>query len=100
MAGIGRAARWTVAMGLTAGISACAPVAVDGEAEVARGGDPCGAEALEGVVGTSVGALEAEALPEPRRVIFPGMAVTQDFVPERLNVEIGPDDRVARVYCG
>ena len=87
-------------MGLTAGVGACAPLAVDGEAEVARAGDLCGAEALQDLVGTSVGALEAEALPEPSRVIFPGMAVTQDFVPERLNVEVGRDDRIAQVFCG
>ncbi len=100
MAAIGRAAGWAAALGLTAGLSACAPMAVDGEADVAQAGDPCGAEALQDLVGTSVGGLEAEALPEPRRVIFPGMAVTQDFVPERLNIEVGPDDRIARVYCG
>jgi hypothetical protein len=100
MAGFGTASRAAVAAGLLAGMAACAPLDADGEAPVARGADACGAEGLQDLVGTSVGALDSEALPEPRRVIFPGMAVTQDFVPGRLNVEIGSDDQVARVYCG
>jgi hypothetical protein len=33
-------------------------------------------------------------------VIFFGQAVTMDFRAERLNVEIGKDDKVARVFCG
>lgn len=62
--------------------------------------DACGAAALQPLVGTSVGTLDPATLPEPRRIIFPGQAVTMDFAAERLNVEIGPDDAVARVYCG
>ncbi|MEJ5975757.1 I78 family peptidase inhibitor [Novosphingobium sp. PS1R-30] len=33
------------------------------------------------------------------RTIRPGDAVTQDFRPDRLNVEIGEDGRIKRVYC-
>jgi hypothetical protein len=68
--------------------------------QVAAAGDACGAAARQDLVGTSVGALDASTLPENRRVLFPGMAATMDFVPERLNVEVGTDDRIARVYCG
>ena len=63
-------------------------------------GDACGAEALQPLVGTSVGTLDPATLPEPNRVLFPGQAATTDFQDERLNVEIGADDRVARVFCG
>jgi Peptidase inhibitor I78 family len=62
--------------------------------------DACGAAARQDLVGTSVGNLDAGSLPENRRVIFPGMAVTEDFAPGRLNVEVGPEDRITRVYCG
>jgi hypothetical protein len=93
-------ARGAGAAGLVAGLAACGPLALGGETQVAQAADACGAEPLQGLVGTSVGDLEAETLPEPRRVIFPGMAVTQDFVPERLNVEIGSGDEIERVYCG
>lgn len=66
----------------------------------AAGEDACGASGLQSLVGTSVGSLDANALPSPRRVIFPGQAVTMDFRADRLNVEIAPNDKVARVYCG
>ena len=36
----------------------------------------------------------------PVRWILPGSAVTQDYVPERLNVEVGDDGVVHRVWCG
>lgn len=62
--------------------------------------DACGAAGFQNLVGTSVGTLDASSLPEPRRVIFPGQPVTMDFRQERLNVEIGPDDKVVRVFCG
>lgn len=86
---------------LLAALAACAeqPKA-EGEAAASGGEDACGAAGLQSLVGTSVGALDASALPEPRRVIFPGQPVTMDFRQERLNVEIGPDDKVARVFCG
>jgi hypothetical protein len=71
-----------------------------GMAASAAGDDACGAADLQGIVGTSVGELQAASLPGNRRIILPGMAVTMDFQPERLNVEIGSDDRIARVFCG
>ncbi len=82
---------------LLAMLAACTP----GEqmAEVASA-DGCGAAERQALVGTSVGALDSATLPENRRIIFPGQAVTMDFQAERLNVEIGSDDMIARVYCG
>jgi hypothetical protein len=70
------------------------------DAAPAAGEDACGAAGLQSLVGTSVGSLDPATLPEPRRVIFYGQAVTMDFRAERLNVEIGKDDRIARVFCG
>lgn len=34
------------------------------------------------------------------RVIQPGTAVTMDYVPNRLNVEIGTDGRIKSIRCG
>lgn len=85
-------------------LGACAAVEPADEAErefeAAQAGITCGADGLQDLVGTSVGALDSATLPETRRVIFPGMAVTMDFRPERLNIEVGSDDRIARVFCG
>lgn len=84
---------------LLAALAACAPGEQTAEVAAASG-DACGAAGRQALVGTSVGALDSATLPENRRIIFPGQAVTRDFQAERLNVEIGADDRIARVYCG
>lgn len=34
------------------------------------------------------------------RAIRPGQAVTMDYRPDRLNVELDANDRINRVYCG
>ncbi|MBP7002419.1 I78 family peptidase inhibitor [Amaricoccus sp.] len=90
------------AAALLAGLAACTQEGADGTAAAAPGAsaDACGAAGLQSLVGTSVGSLDASALPEPRRVIFPGQPVTMDYREDRLNVEIGKDDKIARVYCG
>lgn len=86
------------AVGLLAALGACG--AMQGGSGTDAAADACGASGLQNLVGTSVGALDPASLPEPRRIIFPGQSATTDFVEERLNLEIGADDQVARVYCG
>lgn len=88
------------AAALFGGLAACAQIGSGGDRPAAAGGDVCGASDLQNLVGTSVGTLDPSTLPEPRRIVFPGQMTTTDAVPERLNVEIGSDDLVARVYCG
>ncbi|TQN65188.1 hypothetical protein CSHISOI_10238, partial [Colletotrichum shisoi] len=39
-------------------------------------------------------------LPEQTRVIEPGMMVTKDFVPDRLNVHVKEDGTVSHVQHG
>ncbi|KAK2037568.1 hypothetical protein LZ31DRAFT_480825 [Colletotrichum somersetense] len=39
-------------------------------------------------------------LPKPTRVIEPGMMVTKDFVPDRLNVHLKEDGTVSHVQHG
>lgn len=60
----------------------------------------CSAESLQHLVGQPENAFDARDLDEPVRIIHPGDAVTQDFVPKRLNVEIGSDGRIAAIRCG
>lgn len=68
--------------------------------------DTCGLATWSGLVGAGVDEALAGLLPlttgqPPRaRVIFPGQPMTMDYRADRLNVEIGIDDRVRRVYCG
>lgn len=62
--------------------------------------ESCGAEALQHLVGQTEAAAQGVAAPGAVRIIRPGMAVTMDYSPTRLNVEIGPDGRIVRVTCG
>lgn len=60
----------------------------------------CGAETLQGLVGRPSLVLETMQFTGPTRVIQPGMPVTTDYRLDRLNIEIGARDRIARVFCG
>ncbi|MFT4013906.1 MAG: I78 family peptidase inhibitor [Paracoccus sp. (in: a-proteobacteria)] len=61
--------------------------------------DLCGASRLQGLVGQPKAVLARMELPKGTRVIGPSQAVTMDFRPTRLNVETGPDQRIARIGC-
>jgi len=60
----------------------------------------CNAAGLQGLVGQHRDALAAMTLPAPVRVIEPGMAVTMDYSPSRLNIELDARGFITRVYCG
>ena len=62
--------------------------------------DTCGATELAGLIGQDASALERVLLLQRVRVIQPGMAVTMDYGPDRINFEIDTDNRIARIYCG
>ncbi len=62
--------------------------------------DACGASALQGLLGQPASVLQAMRFAGPVRVIRPGMAVTMDYSPERLNIEIDAEEIIARVTCG
>ncbi len=68
----------------------------------------CGAQALSGKTGQSVVGSTAQdvrvggesiAVPGSIRVITPGMAVTQDFRADRLNLEVDASGNLVRAYC-
>lgn len=67
--------------------------------------DECGASKLGSYLGP---AAAADTMAKIRqtighdriRTINPGDAVTMDFRPDRLNVEVGDDDRIKRLRCG
>ncbi len=60
----------------------------------------CGAAGIQGMVGQPVSALGGMSFPGPVRVIRPGDAVTMDFIPNRLNVELDARERITRLFCG
>jgi hypothetical protein len=63
-------------------------------------GDACGAAGLQGLVGQPETVLAAMTFPAPMRVLRPGMAVTMDYSPDRLNVTLDAGGTITRVACG
>ena len=80
-------------------LAACQPGMPDG-----AGPDSCGAAVLQGLVGQPATVLDRMKFAGPTRILRPGMAVTMDYSPSRLNIEIDGEldgaERIARVQCG
>ncbi|MGL4321643.1 MAG: I78 family peptidase inhibitor [Paracoccaceae bacterium] len=70
-----------------------------GPPEQAPGVDACGAAELADMVGEPKTILETMKFAVPVRVIEPGMAVTADYSPNRLNFEIAEDGTIAKIAC-
>ena len=60
----------------------------------------CGAAELQGLVGQHARVLDTMRFSQPTRIIRPGEAVTMDYGPNRLNIEINEANRIGRVSCG
>jgi hypothetical protein len=71
-----------------------------GVSPLAGRSDECHASQFQTLVGTEGNAIDHASLPAGSRVICYRCNVTLDLRRERLNVEIGADGKVARVYCG
>ena len=63
--------------------------------------DECGAYQYQGIVGLPIDVINIEALPQPNRVhdIRRG-GLEKDLNWKRLTILVGPDDRIAAVFCG
>lgn len=62
--------------------------------------ETCGAQELQHLLGQPDTVLETMRFAPVVRVIRPGMAVTMDYSPDRLNIEIDEAGRISRVSCG
>lgn len=62
--------------------------------------DACGAANLQNLRGKPLSTLNSMQFSQPLRIILPGQMVTQDYRPERLNVEIDAQSVIVRVRCG
>jgi hypothetical protein len=67
--------------------------------EQATAADVCHASQFRALMGTPASAIDRSSLPPHTRIISPGMMVTQDFSPERLNIRVAPDGKVAALEC-
>jgi hypothetical protein len=82
-------------------VSACVEPEIDPQVPI----DPmpieqCNAAVLQGLVGQPGRVLNGMRFATDVRVIQPGMAVTMDFQPNRLNIWIAEGDVIERVTCG
>ncbi|WP_334182321.1 I78 family peptidase inhibitor [Novosphingobium sp.] len=64
----------------------------------------CGAEQFASYIGQTasddvIAAITAARGDKPMRVIKPGMAVTMDYRPDRLNVQVGEDGKISKFTC-
>jgi hypothetical protein len=66
----------------------------------APGSDICGAAELQDMIGQPRSVLETIRFAVPLRVIEPGVAVTDDFIANRLNVTVGEDGTITSLSCG
>lgn len=60
----------------------------------------CGADGMQDLVGQEKSVFAAMTFPVGTRIIEPGMAITEDYSETRLNIDIGADGRITRVWCG
>jgi hypothetical protein len=72
-------------------LSACvpAPAPVD---------DTCNAAPWTTRIGQAISPLDP--IPQGARLIRPGDAVTEDFSPTRLNIDLDDAGRILRAWCG
>lgn len=87
------------ALALTITVSACTPSDGTLPNPVPPSADACGANGLQYLLGQKAAVLAALSLPEGTRIIAPGTAVTMDYRPDRLNIELDDKDRIIRVHC-
>lgn len=59
----------------------------------------CGAELFHSYVGTSAKALNKYDLPKSARILRPNQAITLDFSPNRLTIDVDELNRVSSVTC-
>lgn len=62
--------------------------------------DPCKSLQYHSKVGMKFDELPGGTFPEAARIIHPDTMVTRDYRPERLNVHVNANGRVARLECG
>lgn len=60
----------------------------------------CAAPQLQGLLGQPATKLQLMRFAYQVRIIRRSRAVTMDYLPDRLNIEIDADEKISRVYCG
>ena len=61
--------------------------------------DTCGASRFRNLIGEEAATIDRATMPAHTRFITPGMMITQDFSPTRLNIHVGMDGKIASMGC-
>jgi peptidase inhibitor I78 family protein len=76
-----------------------APVLAAGDAPDGNGLSACGADQVQELIGQPVDGARDRFAPEAR-IIPPNSPVTQDYRPDRLNVDLDAGGIITRIWCG
>ena len=60
----------------------------------------CGAEDLQNLIGQPKSVLDSMRFSQTLRVIEPGMMVTEDYSPSRLNIYVNGAGIISELRCG
>jgi len=69
------------------------------EEDKAKVPDMCGADERQDLLGQPLDLHRAD-MPEGSRFIEPGSIITQDYRPQRLNVNVDDKGSISRIWCG
>jgi len=79
-------------------LAACTPPPPPLEPQVVV--SSCDPADYDDIIGQNEEIFARSTFPAPMRIIRPGMAVTTDFVADRLNFTVNNSGTVVQVYCG
>ncbi|WP_208352202.1 I78 family peptidase inhibitor [Pseudaestuariivita rosea] len=78
-------------------LAACTPVP---EPETPEDLASCKADEFPFLIGQTTDDLEETKILQPVRIIRPGAIVTQDYLPQRMNIHVNNAGTVTRLSCG
>jgi len=77
--------------------AACVPLPADAPTPIP---DTCGAARFAGLIGAPLSAFDPRQAVGAVRIIAPGMMVTQDYSPSRINIHHDHRAIITRIACG
>lgn len=85
---------------LSLALAACQPMPIEAPRPGVPGLSSCGGDPVQALIGRPVAEMPASGGWGALRVIWPGMAVTEDYSESRLNVEVDAQGIIQRLSCG
>lgn len=79
-------------------VAGCSAAPQTGREAAPAAQDTCNAAAYQNLIGQD--AVADLSLPEPKRTYRLGDAVTTDFDPKRLNIQLDDTDTIIAINCG